>query len=59
MSKHTIIALVLLIVFITVLLLVGGKVNIPILKLTIKDVPTNFALLGSMVVGVIIGALLK
>lgn len=59
MSKHTIVALVLMVFFIIVLLLTRGSVDIPILAWTIEDVRLSFALLGSMVVGVIIGILLK
>jgi uncharacterized integral membrane protein len=59
MSKHTIIALILMVFFIVVLLLVKGKVDIPILAWRLDDVPTNFALLGSMITGTVIGALLK
>lgn len=59
MSKHTIIALILMVFFIVVLLLCRGTVDIPILNWTIENVRLSFALLGSMVVGVVIGILLK
>jgi uncharacterized integral membrane protein len=59
MSKHTIIALILMVFFIVVLLLCRGTVDIPILSWTIENVRLSFALLGSMVVGVVIGILLK
>jgi hypothetical protein len=59
MSKHTIVALVLMVFFVIVLLLARGSVDIPILAWTIDNVRLSFALLGSMVVGVIIGILLK
>ena len=59
MSKHTIIALILMVFFVVVLLLARGYVDIPILAWTLNNVRLSFALLGSMVVGVIIGILLK
>ncbi len=59
MSKHTIMALVLMVFFVIVLLLCRGSVDIPILAWTIDNVRLSFALLGSMVVGVVIGILLK
>ncbi|MFO7534992.1 MAG: hypothetical protein R6X19_04805 [Kiritimatiellia bacterium] len=59
MSKHTIVALVLMVVFVIVLLLTGGEVDIKFFAWTIDNVQVSFALLGSMVVGVIIGILLK
>jgi hypothetical protein len=59
MSKHTIVALVLMVFFIVVLLLCRGTVDIPILTWQLEDVRLNFALLGSMVMGIIVGALLK
>jgi hypothetical protein len=59
MSKHTIVALILMVFFVIVLLLTRGNVDIPILAWTIDNVRLSFALLGSMVVGVIIGILLK
>ncbi len=59
MSKHTVVALVLLVLFVVVLLLVKGYVDIPILAWKMEDVRLSFALLGSMVMGVIVGALLK
>lgn len=59
MSKHTIVALVLLVLFITVLLMTGGRVDIQFLAWQLDNVRLNFALLGSMVMGIIVGALLK
>ena len=59
MSKHTIIALIMMVFFVVVLLLARGSVDIPILAWTINNVRLSFALLGSMVVGVVIGILLK
>jgi uncharacterized integral membrane protein len=59
MSKHVIVALILMIVFVIVLLLTGGKVDIQFMAWTIDNVRLSFAMLGSMVVGVIIGILLK
>lgn len=59
MSKHVIAALILMIVFVIVLLLTGGRVDIQFLIWTIDNVRLSFAMLGSMVVGVIIGILLK
>ncbi len=59
MSKHTMVALILMVVFTIILLLTGGRVDIQFLAWTIDSVRLSFALLGSMVVGVIIGILLK
>ncbi len=59
MSKHVIVALILMVLFVIVLLLTGGKVDIQFLAWTIDNVRLSFAMLGSMVVGIIIGILLK
>jgi uncharacterized integral membrane protein len=59
MSKHVLVALILMVVFVVVLLLTGGRVDIQFLIWKINNVRLSFALLGSMVIGMIIGVLLK
>jgi hypothetical protein len=59
MSKHVIVALFMIVLFVIVLLLTGGKVDIQFLMWKIDNVRLSFAMLGSMVVGMIIGILLK
>jgi hypothetical protein len=59
MSKHVIVALILMVVFVIVLLLTGGRVDIQFMMWTIDNVRLSFAMLGSMVIGMIIGILLK